>query len=222
VKSRDKRRKRKKKKAHEPAWERWREATNARLCTEDDVHRLKQEQGLFLLGVMGFAGSWRHAPHKGDALVHWIDSMRQALACELLAYRDVYGDALVVVSGATSMGVLELTYDLCEQHEITAMGITSDRALQYELGQMDYVLPFGRSFGDESDIFVRACDAFVLLGGGQQSARETRSANRQGKVVTVLQGFGGVADEFDSTQLLLARFVKRAVDDVGVEEKENE
>lgn len=206
---REKRKRRQKREnRYETRWDAWAEKTDARLFTPEDFLAYKEEQGLFVLGVMGYAGSWRHAGYKGEALKEWIGCMRRLLAEEILSYSEERGEALVVASGATSLGVLQVTYALCAQEGVRAMGITSDGALRYKLGEQEYVVPVGRSFGDESEAFVRLCDAFLLLGGGEQSKAETLAAHEEGKPVTVIQGFGGAADGFCETSLPRASFVQ--------------
>ena len=59
---------------------------------------------------------------------------------------------------------------------------------------MRYLVPVRREFGDESEVFVSMCDAFTVLGGGEQSRREAELGLAQGKVVTLITGFGGAAD----------------------------
>ncbi|HEU5098899.1 MAG TPA: hypothetical protein VFU22_07770, partial [Roseiflexaceae bacterium] len=120
-----------------------------------------------------------------------------------------YGDRLVVASGATNEGVLRLAYEVCAFLSITAMGIAPDQALDFPLGQMQYVLPFGRAFGDESPVFVRTIDELLVLGGGPQSRREVFAAAEAGQPMTIIQGFGGIADQLSCADLPAARFVRR-------------
>lgn len=186
---------------------RWSEKTTARLFTPDAFASYKTTQRFFLLGVMGFAGPWRRSGLEGEQLTSMISGVRQALRRELEDAQLTHKDRLVVVSGATRAGVLEQTYELCHDLGIFAMGVTPDRALAYPLGAMDFVVPFGRRFGDESGVFLDLCDAFLLLGGGPQSKRETLEAARRQKPTTVVRGFGGVADAFDEQNLPSARFI---------------
>src|SRR5262245_29201054 len=185
----------------------WRQRTGADVFTEATFAAKKARESLYVVGVMGFAGKWERSGFAEDDLLWFVEEARTALRGELLALARSHADRLVVATGGTNSGVLELTYSLCAELGITAMGITPDRALNYELGAMAYVLPVGRYFGDESDVFVRQCDAFLLLGGGKQSQKETLAAAALGKPIVVIQGFGGVADEFTPEQLPAARFV---------------
>ena len=72
---------------------------------------------------------------------------------------------------------------------------------------MDVLVPIGKRFGDESAGFVALCDAFIVLGGGAQSEAECRRASEVGKPITVIQGFGGVADGLVVVNLLGVRIV---------------
>jgi hypothetical protein len=184
----------------------WRQRSSAEVHTEAGFARLKALRGWRLLGVMGFAGRWERSGLTGNDLSWLVGEARSALRRELARARDA-GPALHVATGGTNTGVLELVYELCSDLGIPAVGITPDRALNYEVGAMAHVVPVGEFFGDESEAFVALCDEFLLLGGGKQSHRETMAASSMGKLVTVIQGFGGVADELSPETLPAARFV---------------
>jgi hypothetical protein len=185
----------------------WRHRTEAELHTETGFAQSKARHGWRVLGVMGFAGRWERSGLAGDDLAWFVAEARQALRRELLRARDAYPGRLHMATGGTNTGVLGLAYGLCAELAIPAVGITPDRALNYELGGMAHLIPVGEFFGDESEAFVRLCDEFILLGGGKQSLREALSASSIGKPVTVIQGFGGVADEVTPQVLPGARFV---------------
>ncbi|EDM79497.1 hypothetical protein PPSIR1_35262 [Plesiocystis pacifica SIR-1] len=172
----------------------WRAKTEAAFHTPASFAAYKQAQGFALLGVMGYAGSWRRTGKTGAALKAHVAAARAALEAELCAARERHGIKLVMASGATNNGVLELAYDLCVELGILAMGITSGRALAYEVGAMDFVVPVGSRFGDESQDFVELCDEFLVLGGGDQSLAEAEAALAVDKPVRVIVGFGGAAD----------------------------
>jgi hypothetical protein len=124
----------------------------------------------------------------------FVQRAEAALERELLALQATHGDRLVMCSGATNIDVPGLAYTLCARHGITAAGITAGAAIRYRLARMDRLVVVGRRFGDESAVFVAQCDAFVVLGGGPQSAQECRMAGEAGKPVTAIRGFGGAAD----------------------------
>ena len=95
---------------------------------------------------------------------------------------------------AVDDALLAMAYGLCTELGILAMGITAGRAMAYELGAMNFVVPVGSRFGDESEVFVGLCDEFLVLGGGPQSLAEAEAGLAQGKPVRVITGFGGAAD----------------------------
>jgi len=113
----------------------------------------------------------------------------------------------MVVSGATNLGVLQLTYALCREHGLSAMGLAPQAVWSYPVADFDIMLPVGERFGDESEAFVSLCDAFVLLGGGRQSRAETLAAAARGKPVTILRGFGGVADVLTPAEVTGATWI---------------
>ncbi len=90
------------------------------------------------------------------------------------------------------------------------MGITAGQALAYSLAPMQFVVPVGQRFGDESRVFVESIDALVMLGGGAQSRREALAASGRGIPITVIQGFGGAADELTVDEMPEARWLRRS------------
>lgn len=190
--------------------EAWQQKINAQILSSTQFQELKQKENFFIVGVMGFAGSWRHTGYTGRTLDKLIDDAQMLLQTEIIDFRDIYQNKLVVCSGATNKGVLHLTYKICNKFNIIAMGVTPNQALQYDVGRMHYLIPYGQKFGDESEIFVDLSDAFVLLGGGFQARQETILGTNQGKPVTVIQGFGGVADQFSHIELPKAKFIQRS------------
>ncbi len=117
---------------------------------------------------------------------------------------------MLMVSGATDRGVLHLAYAECAALSIRCGGVTAEEALRLRLAPMELVVSGGRRFGEESWIFVETADEFVMLGGGAQSHEEARMAAAQGKVVTVIRGFGGAADAVTLEEVPSARFVERS------------
>ncbi len=200
---RDQRRKRKRgqKKLVDPA--KWAERTKAEFLTPAELMARKAAEGWYLLGVVGFAGRWRPG---SEQLVEHAHTM---LTAEFTRLTNTHGQSLVIVSGATDAGVLQLTYAACQTMGITAMGITAGQALNFKLAPMDYVVPVGSRFGDESPVFIAAIDELLMLGGGQQSRDEAIAASHQGLPVTVIQGFGGSADELTTAELPTARWLVR-------------
>lgn len=209
MKRRTKRRKQKKKhqKSAYSAQE-WSDATGAHVVSIKSFLQEKEHCKWYTVGVLGYAGSWKHAPFTGELLVRWQHAMHTALHQVFASYSKQYPDRWMVISGATAVGVLNIAYTLCHTLSIPTMGIAPDRALQHPLARLDRMLPYGKSFGDESKIFVQLCDAFVVLGGGAQSKKELHMATRQGKPITVIQGFGGIADALTPEELPTATWIQ--------------
>ena len=187
----------------------WRTHTSASIVTEADFACLKRRSRLHVVGIVGFARPWLQLGLPGATLDQTIADARATICYELADRQQRYGDRLVVASGATNEGVLRLTYEVCAFLNIMAMGIAPDQALDYPLGQMQYMLPSGRAFGDESPVFVRTIDELLVLGGGAQSKREVVAAAAAHQPITIIQGFGGIADQLTPSALPTARFVQR-------------
>ena len=187
----------------------WRQRTNAQVLYEGQFATLKIQQQLHIVGIMGFAGSWQRAGLTSAELGQFIRDAQGVLDHEFIRLREHHAHHLVIASGATNDGVLQLVYELCDQLSITAMGIAPSSALGYDLGKMHYLIPFGTHFGDESEVFVRTSDELMLLGGGEQSYREVLMGTAAQIPITIFQGFGGVADQFTPATLPNARFIPR-------------
>ena len=189
--------------------EEWRQKTQAEILDEGCFQAIKKEQNLHVLGVMGFSGRWHRSGLQGRELTQFVADMCAGLQAEFESQRRAHQERLVVCTGATNGGVLQVVYEACTLLGIAAMGITPDRALNYEIGEMRYLLPSGQRFGDESPLFLRTCDAFLVLGGGEHSHHESLTARAIGKPLTIVQGFGGIADTFTVAEFPKARFVQR-------------
>jgi hypothetical protein len=187
----------------------WRMHTSASILTEARFACLKYRSSLHVVGVAGFARPWTQLGLYGAALEQTIADVRATLCHELADRQSRHGARLVVASGATDSGVLRLAYEVCTFLSITAMGIAPDQALQHPLSRMHYMLPFGQTFGDESPVFVRTIDELIVVGGGAQSEREIVAAAEIDRPITIIQGFGGIADEFSPAALPKAHFVRR-------------
>jgi hypothetical protein len=183
--------------------------TNASILTEARFACLKHRSNLYVVGVAGFSRPWAQLGLYGTALEQTIADVRATLCYELTDRQHRHGARLVVASGATNSGMVPLAYEVCTFLNITAMGIAPDQALEYPLSQMQYMLPFGQAFGDESPVFVRTIDELIVVGGGAQSQRELLAAAEIDRPITIIQGFGGVADEFSPAALPKAHFVRR-------------
>ncbi|MEZ4450162.1 MAG: hypothetical protein R3B09_11850 [Nannocystaceae bacterium] len=183
----------------------WRARTDAELLTPGAWRA--RAAAHHLVGVMGYAGRWRD--EAGDPIAARKADARRLLGAELRRAREAHGERLIMVSGATQQGVLEVAYALCVELSIVAAGVTAERALAYGLAPMALLVCGGRNFGDESALFVETCHEFIVLGGGDQSRREAVMAASQGKPVTLIRGFGGAADALGPGEVPTARIVER-------------
>jgi hypothetical protein len=160
--------------------------------------------------VTGFSGQWADSKLEGDAVLK-SDSVAAAAALreKLVELKAEHGSALVISSGATNEGVPKIIYQLCEELRIKAMGVTSEKAFDYQLGTMEYLIVVGENWGDESPTFLNTSDEILMLGGGGQAKREAIAADQMGKRVTVFQGFKGSADQLNPEELPHAEFIAR-------------
>lgn len=181
---------------------RWRHKTRGQVLDGATFRHLRVERGWFVLGVMGSVGPWRDPADEADA--------RAALDARLAEASAAHGPRLAVASGATDAGVLSVVYGLCAARRITAIGVTCEAGLALPVAALDWLVPVGQRFGDESALFVDVCDAFVVLGGGEQARREAIGGGAQGKPVTLIQGFGGAADDLAEAGLPGFEVVPRA------------
>ena len=117
----------------------WRLHTSARILTEPGFASLKHQRGLHVVGVAGFARPWSRLSRGGAHLVQVVSDAR-ATICHVLADRQRrHGRRLVMASGATKQGVLQLAYEVCAFLSIAAMGIAPDQALAHcKLGWIAY------------------------------------------------------------------------------------
>lgn len=168
---------------------------------------LKESQGLYVLGIMGYAGGWERSGLEGrdnEQLVHDVRAvLRQALADA----RERHGVHLTMASGATDEGVLALAYALCAELGIRAVGIAPLSIYEHPVARLDHLVIEGTCFGDESRVFVETSDELLLIGGGPQCERETRMAAALRKPLTVVRGFGGCADTLTPGNMPSAIFV---------------
>jgi len=167
--------------------------------TVGQIRRAATDGSAFLVGVVGFSGSW---------------SQNTLPDAEVLARRELVRlfDSLNAprpwcVSGATNSGVPAVAYSVARERGIPCIGVTATIARGFRLAPLSRIAWVGRDFGDESSDFVELCDAFWMIGGGLQSEREMRMAADRAKPITVVRGFGGAADRLTPHDLPSARFV---------------
>lgn len=188
----------------------WLAKTPAELVTTAEFSAIKAQQGLHVIGVMGFSGQWSEAKIAADSKIgDDVSAATAVLQDHLTQLKSRFGSRLTISSGATMEGVPKIIYDLCEKLDIDAMGVTSGKAIDYALGKMKYLIVEGADWGEESPAFLSTADAFLILGGGGQAKREALAGAAEGKQVTVFQGFGGSADQLSGVDIPQATFVAR-------------
>jgi len=182
--------------------------TSAQIVSALDFEVLKEQQRLHVVGVAGFSGQWSPAKLEADpALKAAAGAATEALREHLKKLKDEHGDNLIVSSGATMEGVPKIIYDICAEEGIAAMGVACEKAFNYPLGTMKYLVIEGQNWGDESPSFLKTSDEFVLLGGGGQAKREAIAASQEGKQIAVFRGYGGSADQLTAADVPTATFV---------------
>lgn len=182
--------------------------TSAQIISALDFEILKEREGLHVVGVTGFSGQWSASKLDADPLLKAAaDAATEALRDYLLKLKAEYGDKLIISSGATMEGVPKIIYDICFQAGIKAMGVACEKAFDYLLGTMKYLVVEGQNWGDESASFLKTSDELIMLGGGGQAKREAIAASHEGKKIAVFQGYGGSADQLAAADVPTATFV---------------
>lgn len=172
---------------------RWRTTTRAQVLDGATFRFLCRERGWSVLGVMGYTGAFEDPAVEAAAAA--------ALSTQLERAHAACGERLAVASGATDSGVLALAYRWCAERRVTAIGVTCEAGRTLPIAAVDWLVPVGERFGDESALFVDICDRFVVLGGGEQARREAIGGRAQDKPVTLIRGFGGAADTLAEMEL---------------------
>ena len=184
--------------------------TSAVLVDKQEFLERKSSEGLHVVGVTGFSGQWDSSKVAADpALQADVAAATVMIHQLLMRLREKFGSKLVISTGATMPGVPGLFYEACEHMGIAAMGVACEKAADYTLGKMQYLIIEGADWGSESPTFLETSDEIVMIGGGGQAKREAIAAGASGKSVTVFQGFKGTADSLTAADLPGAVFVKR-------------
>lgn len=182
--------------------------TSAKIMSCTEFENLKEKEGLHVVGATGFSGQWSTAKIEANPLLQaTVDEATIALTDHLKHLKATYGDKLVLSSGATMEGVPKIIYDVCVHEGIAAIGVACEKAFNYPLGSMKYLIIEGQEWGNESQTFLKTSDEILILGGGGQAKREAMAAGLEGKKVSVFQGYGGSADQLTATEIPNATFV---------------
>ncbi len=110
-------------------------------------------------------------------------------------------DCILVTGATTGLPFEAAVGAAAEGGLVVGISPAADReghlALGLPLEAHHFVLFTGFGFKGRNILNVRACDAVVVVGGGMGTLNEFTAAFDEGKVVGVLQGTGGVADEVE-------------------------
>ena len=91
-----------------------------------------------------------------------------------------YGNNITIVSGLTAMGIPLLAYKEAKRRGWKTVGVTCEKANEYEQFPVDEKIIVGEEWGDESETFLSMIDVLVRIGGGKQSHKETQMAKERG------------------------------------------
>lgn len=127
------------------------------------------------VGVMGYSGA-KFDINRAKYLI--------ATAFDLVAENNP-GRQIIIVSGYTNLGIPALAYAESIKRGWKTVGVACARAndADSEVFPCDDVYIVGEEWGDESPTFLNMCHAFIRVGGGKQSLRETAQAKAEGKTV---------------------------------------
>jgi predicted Rossmann-fold nucleotide-binding protein len=122
------------------------------------------------IGIVGFSNETKFKKTDGIQAVKAAFDNIQALFND----KEIH-----IVSGLTNVGIPRLAYEQAVERKWKTVGIAPKEAEEYELFPVDEKIIVGKSFGDESEVFIDYIDVLVKLGGGYQSEKETEMANAQ-------------------------------------------
>lgn len=175
----------------------WKDLTTARVLSAEQLQHEKQNAAARAIGVIGFSSGFEKCDRPNAE-----STCRETLRRLFLQRKESHPETpLWCISGATNVGVPRIAYEQAGELGVTRIGVTAAAAREFELAELEYLTIFGEQFGDESEIMLALCDEIWLIGGGNQSERETRRAVQLGVPVTIVQGFGGAADSFQPDEL---------------------
>ncbi len=127
------------------------------------------------VGVMGFSGAKFDTEKAYRNLSQTLDLINQ-LNPPLLP--------IEIVSGLTDMGVPAIAYRLATKNGWRTVGIAcGEVAEQYKHFPCDEKIIVGKRLRAESRRFIKRCDIFIRVGGGDQAMKETAMAKAAGKIV---------------------------------------
>jgi len=81
-------------------------------------------------------------------------------------------EEIVVVSGATYVGIPALVYDTASDYKYKTVGVMCKEGYECDLYFCDEIYAVGENWGDESETFIDMIDVLYRIGGGKQSFHE--------------------------------------------------
>jgi predicted Rossmann-fold nucleotide-binding protein len=84
---------------------------------------------------------------------------------------------IAILTGGTCFGAVKVANEIAKDYGLKTIGIVPQRGEKYLLPALDLKVSipsrYGNSeFGDESEVFVKACDALEIIGGSTGTAIE--------------------------------------------------
>lgn len=145
-------------------------------------------KGKFVIVFGGYSGLGYEKP----------EAVRDEVRKNLENLKVRYGDRLIVVSGATSVGI-GLVYEVAREMGVSTLGIVSDQVNSEDVSRFcEYVLlvsdPHGTwevktENGDSYMVEAARYGEMIYFGGGQVANSEIMEARLKGIAVTVLSDF---------------------------------
>ncbi|HCT84244.1 MAG: hypothetical protein DKM50_05480 [Candidatus Margulisiibacteriota bacterium] len=117
---------------------------------------------------VGFAGN---TGRKTDLGLH-----NQILSGLIDNIRPSFFTQMEAVSGMTNVGGVRAYYEMAKENNISRSGIMSSKGIGYKLADCDNMVVWGNEWGSESNIFLSSSDVLLVLGGGDQTAKEAEKA----------------------------------------------
>ena len=126
------------------------------------------------IGIMGYSGQ-----------LFDVEKAKQNLnqAFDLIGLLTPPLFKIEVVSGLTYLGIPGIAYDLAVERGWDTIGIACAKAQDYRVFPCNKSIIVGKKWGQESPTFLRYCDIFIRVGGGNQTMDETAAAKAMGKKV---------------------------------------
>jgi len=168
----------------------WRKKTVATLMTISQLRELTGDKNTITIGLAGFSSNFENV--KGNDLEAVVKQAIQLMLKRRM--KDYVPRRILLISGATNVGVPHIGYSVAKSLGCKSVGITSEEAKKYPIALLDYLTVIGENFGDESNDFISTLDELWVIGGGAQSLHECKLALDAGVPLIIFRGAGGIAD----------------------------